>query len=87
VYLKFRYIFAGDTSWAGKPQRNPVVDILAAFRVAQPHMSGASRRRQAAGEDAKRLTGARPAYANDRDRRLPRRGCRGEDGVGGDGRC
>ena len=86
MYLKFSDIFACRAVWRWKPQRDAVVDILSAFRVTQPHVPGPAGRQQAPGERGKHFAGARPAYTDDGDRRLTRRGRRGKDRVGDGGR-
>ena len=75
-------ILAGGAVRRWKPQRQAVVDVLAGLGVREPRMPRLARPRQASGKRTQRLPGPRPAQPDDRDRRSPRRGGRGEDRVG-----
>jgi hypothetical protein len=80
--MQFADILAGDAARPGKPQREPVVEVVAAGGIAQPDMARDPGWRQQAGERFEGRPRCRTGQADDRDRGAPRRGCRGVDRVG-----
>ncbi len=67
--LKLRHIFAGLAVRTGKPQRQRLIDRLAAYRITHPRQCGLARPWHTADEAFESDTGVRPTDPHNGNRR------------------
>ena len=82
MQLQFGDIFAGNAVRRREPQRQAVIQILAALGIAEPDMPGQPRRRQFSSERAQGRARFGPGQADDRDGGAPGGGRRRVDSIG-----